>query len=87
MQKHFLTAQRIQLPVQTGPAILESAPYGLLFATRSKDSLACMNDAVCLYRRRLLRESYAGTLGEEWFLAQQQERDAEAREVMRQSVL
>jgi hypothetical protein len=87
MQKHFLSVQRIELPVQTSPAVLEMAPFGLLFATRSKDSLACMNDAVCLYRRRLSRESYAGTLGEEWFMAQQQERDAEALQAMRQRVL
>jgi hypothetical protein len=87
MQKHFLSVQRIQLPVQTAPAILETAPYGLLFATRSNDSLACMNDAVCLYRRRLSRESYAGTLGEEWFMAQQRERDAEALQAMRERVL
>ena len=87
MQKHFLSVQRIQLPVQTGPAILDVAPCSLLFATRSKDSLGCMNDAVCLYRRRLLRESYAGTLGEEWFVTQQQERDVEALQATRQHVL
>ena len=87
MQKHFLSVQPIQLPLQTGPGILETSPYTLLFATRSKDSLACMNDAVCLYRRRLLRESYRGTLGEEWFAAQQQERDTEALQAIRQRVL
>ncbi len=74
MQRHFLTVQRIALPIQVGPAMVETAPYTLIFATRRQDSLACMNDAVCLYRRRLYAESLRGVLIEDWFARQQQER-------------
>ncbi len=77
MQRHFLSVQRIALPVQIRPAVVEIAPYTLIFATRRQDSLANMNDAVCLYRRRLHEQSRRGVLAEEWFAAQQQERFAE----------
>lgn len=87
MQKHFLSVQPIALLVQVGPANLAPAPYTLLFATRSKDGLGCMNDAVCLYRRRLLQESYRGILSEEWFATQQQEHGAETLRTMRLQIL
>jgi len=86
MQRQFLSVQRIELPVQTGPALIETAPYTLLFATRSKDSLLCMNDAVCMRRRSLLAQSYRGILGEDWFAAQQQERHEEELQQLRQRV-
>jgi hypothetical protein len=87
MQRQFLSVQRIEVSVQTGPALIETAPYTLLFATRSKDSLLCMNDAVCIRRRDLLAHSYRGILGEDWFAAQQQARDAEELQQLRQRVL
>ncbi|MGI9060501.1 MAG: hypothetical protein ACR2H5_18205 [Ktedonobacteraceae bacterium] len=87
MQRQFLSVQRIEVSVQTGPALIETAPYTLLFATRSKDSLLCMNDAVCIRRRDLLARSYRGILGEDWFAAQQQTRDAEELQQLRQRVL
>ena len=74
VQQHFLWVQQIALSVQVGPAVVETAPYTLLFATRSKDSLASMNDAVCVYQRRLAMQSRQGVLGEEWFAAQEKER-------------
>ena len=74
MQRHFLSVQRIAFPVQVRPAVVETVPYTLIFATRRQDSMAAMNDAVCLYRRRLYEQSHRGVLGEEWFATQQQER-------------
>jgi hypothetical protein len=74
MQRHFLSVQRITFPVQVRPAVVETVPYTLIFATRRQDSMAAMNDAVCLYRRRLYEQSHRGVLGEEWFATQQQER-------------
>ena len=73
MQQHFLWVQRIAFQLQVRPAVVETAPYTLIFATRSKDSLATMNDAVCLYHRRLALQSHRGLLGEEWFATQEQE--------------
>ncbi len=75
IQQHFsLPVQHITLSAQTRPATIEIIPYTLIFATRRQDSLIHMNDAVCMYRRRLNEQSYRGILGEEWFVAQQQER-------------
>jgi hypothetical protein len=74
MQQHFLAVQPIALPMQVGPAVVEFAPATLIFATRRQDSLACMNDAVCLYRRRLDQQSHRGVLMEDWFAMQQQQR-------------
>lgn len=87
MQRQFLSVQRIELSVQTGPALIETIPYTLLFATRSKDSLLCMNDAVCLRRRSLLTQSYRGILGADWFATQQQERDKGELLQLRQRIL
>lgn len=87
LQRHFLTVQRLAFPVLMGRAVVETAPYSLLFATRSKESLLRMNDAVCLYRRRINEESYKGTLNEAWFALQQQERLVEEQQELYQRVL
>ncbi|MBA2680105.1 MAG: hypothetical protein H0U76_17120 [Ktedonobacteraceae bacterium] len=73
MQRHFqLPPQRIILPVTAGPASVAPLPYTLIYATRRQDSLLSMNDAVCLYQRRVYQQSYHGVLGEEWFASQEQ---------------
>src|SRR6266699_3003149 len=87
MQRHFLSVQRMAFPVQVRPAVVETVPYTLIFATRRQDSLAAMNDAVCLYRRRLYEQSRQGILGEEWFATQQQERFAEEIQQLYQRTL
>ncbi|MEO8972464.1 MAG: hypothetical protein ABI406_12780 [Ktedonobacteraceae bacterium] len=87
LQRHFLTVQHISFPVVAGPAVVELAPYSLLFATRSKESLLRMNDAVCLYRRHINEESYKGTLNETWFAQQQQERYTEEQQELYRRVL
>jgi hypothetical protein len=88
MQRSFsLPVQRIRLPVQVRPTVLEELPYTLLFATRRQDSFVSMNDAVCLYHRRVLEESYRGVLAEDWFAAQQQKRFEEQREQLCQRTL
>jgi hypothetical protein len=87
IQQHFLWAQRIAFPLQARPAVVEMAPYSLIFATRSKDSLVSMNDAVCLYHRRLAEQSHRGLLGEEWFAMQQQEQFAEELQQLRHHLL
>ena len=76
MQQHLPWVQPIALPLGVRPARVEAAPYTLLFATRSKDSLLRMNDAVCQYQRRLYEHSRRGVLGEEWFAVQQQQQFA-----------
>jgi len=74
LQRHFqLPVQRMALPIQVRPAIVETAPYTLIFATRRQDSFICMNNAVCMYQRRLHQQSFRGILSEEWFVAQQEE--------------
>jgi hypothetical protein len=73
MQQHLPWVQPIALPLGVRPARVEVAPYTLLFATRSKDSLLSMNDAVCRYHRRLYEQSRRGVLGEEWFAMQEQQ--------------
>jgi len=87
MQQHFLTVQRIALPMQVRPAVIELAPYTLIFATRRQDSLTCMNDAVCINGRRLDRQSHRGVLMEDWFEKQQQERHAEQFELLYERIL
>lgn len=86
-RQHFLTVQRISLHMQTAPAVVEPVPYTLLFATRRQDSLIGMNDAVCLYRRRLQEQSLQGVLTEEWFAAQQRDRLAEEVQQLHQRIL
>lgn len=87
MQQHFLAVQRIALPMQVGPAVVEIVPYTLIFATRRQDSLASMNDAVCLYRRRLDEQSHRGVLMEEWFDRQQKGRLEEQYRLLHEQVL
>jgi hypothetical protein len=87
LQRHFLTVQRLAFPILVSPAVVETAPYSLLFATRSKESLLRMNDAVCLYRRRIIEESYRGTLNETWFAQQQQQRFAQEQQALYRHVL
>ncbi|MBA2285549.1 MAG: hypothetical protein H0W02_08710 [Ktedonobacteraceae bacterium] len=87
IRRQFLAVQRISISMQVRPAVVETAPYSLVFATRRQDSLASMNDAACLYRRRLYERSHQGVLGEAWFVTQQQEHLAEALEYLHQRAL
>ena len=87
IQQHFLSAQRIALSMQAGRALVAPVPYTLLFATRRQDSLACMNDAVCLHRRSLYEASHRGVLTEEWFMTQQREQHAEEMQHLYQRIL
>ena len=87
MQRHFLSTQRIALSRQAGRALVAPIPYTLLFATRRQDSLACMNDAVCLHGRRLYEQSHRGVLTEEWFMTQQREHHAEEMQQLYQRIL
>ncbi|HLG60579.1 MAG TPA: hypothetical protein VKY19_01520 [Ktedonosporobacter sp.] len=88
MQRHFqFPVQSITLPMQTRPAVVEEAPYLLLFATRRQDSLLSMNDAVYRYHRHINEQSHQGVLGAEWFAAQQRERADEALEQLYQRTL
>ncbi len=86
-QQHFLSVQRIALLMHTGPAVVETVPYTLIFATRRQDSLVSMNDAVCIYRRRLHEQSLQGVLTEDWFAVQQRERLAEEMQQLYQRIL
>src|SRR5437660_6768023 len=86
-QQHFLTVQRIPLLMHTAPAVVEPIPYTLIFATRRQDSLLCMNDAICVYHRRMHEQSLEGVLSEAWFAAQQRERLAEEIQLLYQRVL
>lgn len=87
LQSHFTFVQRVGFPMLIGPATVEDAPCSLIFATRRQDSLACMNDAVRDYRRRLERESLRGILNEGWFAAQQAERDTQALQQLSEDTL
>jgi hypothetical protein len=86
-QQHFLTVQQIPLLMHTAPAVVEPIPYTLIFATRRQDSLLCMNDAICVYHRRLHEQSLEGVLTEAWFAAQQRERLADQMRQLYQRVL
>lgn len=87
MRSHFLTVQRLIVPVYTGPALIEKAPCSLLFATRRQDSLYSLNDAVCCRNRRLLVESQQGTLNETWFAAQRKEQTTRRGQALYQEAL
>jgi hypothetical protein len=88
LKRHFaFPVQALPIPVLIGPATVENAPYTLLFATKRQDSLFCMNDAVCRYRRRLEHDSYGGVLGEEWFRTQQQSHYDQTRQQLAQRIL
>jgi len=86
-QQRFLSVQRIALLMQAAPAVVKSVPYTLIFATRRQDSLLSMNDAVCIYHRRLYEQSHQGVLTEEWFVTQQRERLAQEMQQLYQLVL
>lgn len=86
-QQHFLSVQRVALLMHTGPAVVETVPYTLIFATRRQDSLINMNDAVCMYRRHMHEQSHQGILTEDWFAAQQRERMAEEMQQLYQRIL
>ncbi len=87
MQRHFqIPPQRMRIPMQMGPANVVSAPYTLIYATRRQDSLLRMNDTTCLHWRQSIRQSYAGVLGEEWFVRQEDERQAVALQQLAQQV-
>ena len=87
MQQHFLAVQRIAVPMQIGPALVELAPYTLIFATRRQDSLALMNDAICIYRRRLDEQSHRGVLMENWFASQKEAHLTEQFQLLHERVL
>ena len=87
LQPHFSFVQRLAFPLLLGPASVEYAPCSLLFATRRQDSLMCMNDAACNYRRQLEQESRRDLLNETWFAAQQAERDAQALHQLSEDLL
>ena len=87
LQPHFSFVQCVSFPLLIGPATVEDAPCSLLFATRRQDSLVCMSDAVCSYRRRLEQESLRGILNEAWFAAQQAERDAQGLQQLNEDLL
>ena len=86
-QQHFLTVQRIPLLMHTAPAVVEPVPYTLIFATRRQDSLFIMNDAICIYHRRMHEQSLEGVLSEAWYAAQQSDRLAEEMQQLYQRVL
>lgn len=74
IQRGFLTVQSIDFRMQTSPTSAGHPPFTLLFATRRQDSLARMNDAVCLYQRQLIERGRQGVLGETWFAEREQQR-------------
>ena len=82
MQKQLPFVQSLSVPVIRQAAVIIETPYTLLFATRRKDSLFSMNDAVCLHYRRLEEESRRGLLSETWFAAQQAERLAQEQQAL-----
>jgi hypothetical protein len=84
LRPHFLHVQRLAFPVHTAPALVEKAPYTLLFATRRQDSLYNLNDVACELTRRLLITSQQGVLNEEWFRAQREEQATARRRLLAQ---
>jgi hypothetical protein len=87
LQPRFLAVPRVVFPMLIGPATVEETPFELLFATRRQDSLLCMNDALCGYRRRLEEESYCGLLNEAWFREQQSARLGLGRQALKERIL
>jgi hypothetical protein len=87
MRPHFLSVQPLIFPVHTRPALVEKAPFSLLFATRRQDSLYSLNDAVCRRMQRLLAESQQGVLNEAWFAAQRAEQTAAQMQTLYQEAL
>lgn len=82
IRKSLPFAQLLAVPMIRQAAVVMDAPYTLLFATRRKDSLYCMNDAACLHYRRLEEESRRGLLSETWFAAQQAQRLAQEQQAL-----
>lgn len=80
IRKSLPFAQLLVVPMIRQAAVVADTPYTLLFATRRKDSLYCMNDAACLHYRRLEEESRRGLLSETWFATQQAERLAQEQQ-------
>lgn len=87
MRPHFLSVQLLAFPVRGGPALVEAAPYSLIFATRRQDSLYSLNDAIYQRVSRLIVESQQGVLSEEWFAKQRAERAATRRANLAQEAL
>jgi hypothetical protein len=87
MRPHFLSVQHLSIPILSGPATVENAPYSLLFATRRQDSLYSLNDAVCQRAHYLLTESQRGVLSEEWFVARREAQAATRRDTLAQELL
>lgn len=87
IQPRFLAVQRIGFPMLVGPATVEETPFELLFATRRQDSLLCMNDAICGYRRRLEEEGFRGLLNEAWFRQQYEARLAQNWQALKERIL
>ncbi len=87
MRQHFRWVQPIPLSVQVRPAVVEALPCTLLFASRHRDGLLSMNDALCVHRRRLYATSHQGILAEDWFAQQEYERFAAAIQQLSQRVL
>lgn len=86
IQRGFLTVQPINFQVQASPAAAGHSPYTLLFATRRQDSLASMNDAVCLYQRESVELGRQGVLGESWFAEREQQRRTQERQQLCQRI-
>lgn len=87
MRPHFLSVQRLAFPMRGGPALVQIAPYSLIFATRRQDSLYSLNDAVCLRTRLLVTESQRGVLNEEWFTSQREEQATARLKALTQETL
>jgi hypothetical protein len=87
LRKHFTFVQCIPLTMSSQPTLVETAPYSLLYATRRKESLTCMNDALCFERRRVEEESCRGVLGEAWFAEKRQARLAEEMHALYEEAL
>jgi hypothetical protein len=87
MQQHFRWVIPVTLSLQVRPALVESAPYSLLFASRHRESLLSMNDALCLFHHRLSAQSRQGILAEGWFARQEEERSNAQIQQLRGRVL
>lgn len=87
MKPHFLSVQALPFPVHTRLALVEKAPYSLLFATRRQDSLYSLNEAVSSRTRQLLIESQQGVLNEAWFTSQREEQASQWKQTLYQEAL
>jgi hypothetical protein len=87
LRKHFAFVQYFALTMPTRSTLVETVSYSLLFATRRKDSLISMNDALCFHRRRVEEESCRDVLGEAWFAARRQAHLAEEMQSLYEEIL